>query len=76
MTSIDNEVTDLSAEIKALEVRINAIQGQEEDARDQIKILIARIVALEQSSQSAQASIISAQDIDINIQNQLIDIRA
>jgi chaperonin cofactor prefoldin len=53
VTSIDSEVTDLSAEIKALEVRINAIQGQEDDARDQIKILIARIVALEQSSQSA-----------------------
>ena len=75
VTNVENEVANLSAEINALDVRISNIQGQETGARDQIKLLIARIVALEQSSQSAQASIISAQDIDINIQNQLDDIR-
>ena len=53
MTSIDEDVTELSAEINALDVRISNIQGREADARDQIKLLIARIVALEQSAQSA-----------------------
>ena len=75
VTNIENDVVDLSAEIDSLDVRISKIQGREADARDQIKILIARIAALEQSSQSAQASIISAQNVDVNIQNQINDIR-